>query len=101
MKELLKKYEEINSKIKELTEEKEAIKAEIRLYMINNNLDKHKIDNYNIYYSKQQRNNLDKKKLKNYISDEDLEKCYNISEYTVLKVLTDDKLSQMKRFINK
>ena len=95
MKELVERYEELNNQIKKLTDEKEQVKAEIRFNMINLNLEKHKIDNYNIYYQHQSRNSLDKKKLKEYISDEDLNKCYNVTEFTVIKVLTDEKLSTM------
>jgi hypothetical protein len=99
MKEILKRYEQVNNEMKVLTEEKEQIKAEIRLYMINNKYQKHKIDNYNISYSLQSRNSLDKIKLKEFVSDEDLKKCYKKSEYTVVKVLTDDQLEKMKHFM--
>ena len=99
MKEILKRYEKINNDMKVLLEEKEQIKAEIRLYMINNNYNKHKIDNYNISYSTQSRNSLDKIKLKEFVSEEDLEKCYKKSEFTMIKVLTDEQLSKMKHFM--
>jgi hypothetical protein len=98
--ELLKKHSELNNEIKRLTEELEAVKAELRLYMVNNNLEYYKNSNYNIYYSVQKRNSLEKDKLKLFISEEDLNKCYKTTEFTVLKVLSDEQLSTMKRFIN-
>lgn len=101
IKELLNKHSELNIKIKELTEELEAVKSEIRLYMINNKLEYNKVDNYNIYYNTQKRNSLDKNKLKSYITEEDLEKCYKSTEYTVLKILSDEQKETMRRFINK
>jgi len=99
--ELLKRFEKIKEDIKKLEEEKKSIQAEIKLYMINNNLEKHRIDNFNIYYNIQKRNNLNRDLLKNYISEDDLKNCYTITEIPIIKILSDETLSKMKGFMKK
>lgn len=100
---LVEKFFAINDNIKDLKAKLECVKAEIKLEMKSDKLERYDDPNGNrVSYKIQHRKSLDKNKVKDMIeNDGDYEKCFKTSEFEMLKVVSKESLETMKKFMPK
>lgn len=100
---LINEYFDINKNISELKEKLEMIKAELKLYMKSQEMEKYNDKKGNLVsYKVQKRKSLLKSRVRELIEDDELyNSCFRESEFEVLRVMSKEQLEQVKKFINK
>ena len=100
--ELIKEHLEIKKQIDELTEKDNAVKAEIKLYMTQENLEKYEDSTGNLVSFKEQtRESLDKKKIRELIGDIHFKEVVKVSTFGVLKILSKESREKIQASLKK
>jgi len=97
LEELINKRLEIVNNIKNLTETKEEIEAQIKMIMVQKNLEKFETKNGNIAtYKEITCNRLNKSLVEKYVSEEDFEKCFKPSTSTRLTIVSAEEAERRR-----
>ena len=98
---LMKEYFTIQEKIKDQTSKLECVKAELKLHMKQGSMERYNDTKGNLVsYSSQIRKSLNKELVREFITnDVDYNSCFKSTEFEVLRVLSKESLTNMKKFM--
>lgn len=100
--ELIQEHLEIKKRIDELNNRDEAIKAEIKLFLTEEGIDKFEDTSGNLVsYKEQSRESLDKDKVRSLIGDIQFKEVVKVSTFGVLKILSKESREKIQKSFKK